>query len=266
MNLSADNQLTGAVIGAAIDVHRQLGPELDEAAYEEALCRRLTRLGTAHRRQVALPLSYKGVRLDCGYRLDVLVEDRLPLELKSVSELLGVHDAQLLTYLRIGGYPLGLLMNFNVEVLKHGIKRRIETRKWEVRELGKEEFRGAARFGAVSAEIVMAAMEVHRHIGPGLLAGTYEECLCHELAARHLGFKRRKAIPLFFDGEPLSKSAEVPLVVADELPVFPVCADAVTPIETAAALARLRQGGWRQGLILNFNEATMVKGMHRVVL
>ena len=114
MNVDEDNELTGVVIGAAIAVHRQLGPELKEVAYEEALSIRLTKLRVANRRQVSLPQSYKNVRLDCGYRLDLLIEERLPLELKAVFKLQGIHDAQILTYLRIGKFPLGLLINFNV--------------------------------------------------------------------------------------------------------------------------------------------------------
>ncbi len=127
MNLSKDNELTGVVIGAAIAVHRQLGPELKEIAYEEALSIRLSKIGVANRRQVPLPLSYKNVRLDCGYRLDLLVEERLPLELKVVSQLQGIHDAQLLTYLRLANLQAGLLINFNVPSLKLGIKRVINT-------------------------------------------------------------------------------------------------------------------------------------------
>ncbi|MCY2983762.1 MAG: GxxExxY protein [Planctomycetota bacterium] len=98
MDISEDSELTGAVIGAAIAIHRQLGPGLREVAYEEALSIRLSRLGVANRRQVSMPLVYKNALLDCGYRLDILVEERLPLELKAVSQLQGIHDAQLSAY------------------------------------------------------------------------------------------------------------------------------------------------------------------------
>ena len=205
------------------------------------------------------------MRLDCGYRLDLLVEERLPLELKVVSQLQGIHDAQLLTYLRIGKFPLGLLINFNVATLKEGIRRRVESREWQVPppiELG--EIRGIKRFDAVSAIIVLSAIEVHRQLGPGLLASTYEECLCHELSDKGLDFLRNKKIPLLIDGEPLSMEAEVPLVVASKTPVFSACAESLTPLHTATALARLRQGGWNQGLILNFHEKTMLQGIKRV--
>jgi GxxExxY protein len=100
MNVDQDNQLTRTVIGAAITVHRLLGPGVDELAYEEALSTELTDLALAHERQKPLPIVYKGVTLDCGFRLDLLVEDRLPLELKAVETILPIHEAQLLTYMR----------------------------------------------------------------------------------------------------------------------------------------------------------------------
>ena len=115
--------LTDTVIGLAIEVHRGLGPGLLESAYEECLCYELEQKGIAFRRQVALPVTYKSVKLDCGYRMDIAVDDRLVLELKTVERLLPVHEAQLLTYLKLSGMRTGLLLNFNVPVLRNGIKR-----------------------------------------------------------------------------------------------------------------------------------------------
>lgn len=266
MNVSADHQLTGAIIGAAIDVHRQLGPDLDEVAYEEALSLKLTKLGIVNRRQVPLPLIYKGVRLDCGYRLDILADERLPLELKAVIETLGVHEAQLLTYQRVGRFPLGLLINFNVPVLKQGIHRSAETRVWIPPNATSAEIDSLKAFDPVSAAVVLAAIEVHRHIGPGMLASSYLACLCHELALRNIAFEKEQQLPILLDGEPLSVHAEVPLVIEEKVPVFPLSAESITSLHVSTALARLRQGGWRQGLILNFNSTTMLAGMKRVVL
>jgi GxxExxY protein len=122
--MTFDNDpLTEKVIGLAIEVHRQLGPGLLESAYEECLCYELAHAGFAFRRQVALPIVYKSVRLDCGYRLDVVVENRLILELKTVERLMPIHEAQVITYMRLSGVPTGLLLNFNAVVLKHGIRR-----------------------------------------------------------------------------------------------------------------------------------------------
>lgn len=117
------NDLTAAIIGAAMEVHRVLGPGLLESAYEECLCRELTLRGLSFQRQVPLPVIYKGVALDCGYRLDMVIAEGVVVEIKSVEKLLAIHDAQLLTYLRLGGWHVGLLLNFNVPLLKHGIRR-----------------------------------------------------------------------------------------------------------------------------------------------
>jgi GxxExxY protein len=122
--MASDNDpLTEKVIGLAIGVHRQLGPGLLESAYEECLCYELAQANFVFRRQVALPVLYKSVRLDCGYRLDVVIENRLILELKAVERLLPIHEAQVITYLRLSNIPIGLLLNFNSVVLKHGIRR-----------------------------------------------------------------------------------------------------------------------------------------------
>lgn len=117
------NGVTEQIIGAAIEVHRAIGPGLLESAYEECLAHEFGLRGLRFGRQVALPVVYKGVKLDCGYRLDFLVENAVVLELKAVDSLLPIHEAQLLTYLRLGGWCLGLLINFNVPVLRKGIKR-----------------------------------------------------------------------------------------------------------------------------------------------
>ncbi len=118
-------ELTASVIGGAIEVHRALGPGLLESAYEECLCHELHLREHGFRRQVALPVHYKGVKLDCGYRIDLIVEDLIVVELKSVDEIVPVHEAQLLTYLRLSQKQIGLLINFKVPVLKDGIIRRI---------------------------------------------------------------------------------------------------------------------------------------------
>jgi GxxExxY protein len=119
------NQITRSVIGAAIEVHRQLGPGLLESSYRECLCRELLLRQIPFEREKPLPLEYKGIHLGCGYRIDVLVADSVVVEVKAIEALAPIHEAQLLTYLRIGGWRLGLLINFNVAVLKNGIRRRI---------------------------------------------------------------------------------------------------------------------------------------------
>src|SRR6185436_4973287 len=112
------NQLTGEIIGAGIEVHRALGPGLLESAYQRCLCQELALRGIPFEREVPLPLEHRGVRLACGYRLDLLVAGEVVVEVKAMEAIAPIHEAQLLTYLRLGGWKIGLLMNFNVVVLR----------------------------------------------------------------------------------------------------------------------------------------------------
>ncbi len=118
-------ELTENVIGAAIEVHRTLGPGLLESTYEMCMCRELALRELNFERQKAIAVEYKGVRLDCGYRADLIVEDLVLVEIKAVEGLTPVNDAQLLSYLRLGGWKVGLILNFNVHLMKHGIRRKV---------------------------------------------------------------------------------------------------------------------------------------------
>jgi GxxExxY protein len=118
-----ENDISGKIIGAAIEVHKMLGPGLLESAYEECLCWEMQLRGIKFERQVPLSLNYKGVVLDCGYRLDLLVEDKVIVELKSVETLEPIHEAQMLTYLKLRNAWLGLIINFNEIMLKDGVRR-----------------------------------------------------------------------------------------------------------------------------------------------
>jgi len=122
LRLKADG-LSKEIIGAGIEVHRRLGPGLLEFAYEECLCCELGLRGIEFKRQLPLPVISKGQKLDCGYRLDMLVEDPVIIEVKAIEEIAPIHEAQLLTYLRLRNSWLGLIMNFNVLMLKDGIRR-----------------------------------------------------------------------------------------------------------------------------------------------
>ncbi|MFT7585019.1 MAG: GxxExxY protein [Cellvibrionaceae bacterium] len=119
------NEITGEVIGAAIEVHRSLGPGLLESAYETCLCRELALRNIPFRRQVDLPIEYKGVKLATGYRIDILIMEKVVLELKAIEKVAKIHEVQLVTYLKLGGWQAGLLINFNEEVLRRGIRRKI---------------------------------------------------------------------------------------------------------------------------------------------
>ena len=118
-----ENELSNIIIGLAIDVHNELGPGLLESAYKECLYYKINQAGFKVEKEKPIPLVFEDVKLDCGYRIDLLVENKLVLELKSVDALNDIHLAQTLTYLKLGNYKLGLLINFNVLRLKNGIKR-----------------------------------------------------------------------------------------------------------------------------------------------
>lgn len=117
------DELSNKVLGCALEAHRELGPGLLESAYEQCLAYELNRAKVPFKLQVELPVEYRQIKLDCGYRIDVLVDDRLIVELKSLDQLLRIHEAQILTYMKLAKVKVGLLINFNVEVLRKGIKR-----------------------------------------------------------------------------------------------------------------------------------------------
>lgn len=121
--ISDVNKTTESIIGAAIEVHRHLGPGLLESAYEECLCEEISLRKIPFSRQIVLPVTYKSKKLNVGYRIDILVNKEVVVELKTVESILPIHEAQTLTYMRLGGWQVGLILNFNVTVLKNGIKR-----------------------------------------------------------------------------------------------------------------------------------------------
>ncbi len=123
MVVQSVNQLTESIIGAAIEVHKHLGPGLLESAYEECLCHELNLRKIPFQRQAPLPVVYKGVKLDCSYRVDLLVKNEVVVELKAVESIAPIHEAQVLTYIRLGGWRVGLIINFNVPIVIKGIKR-----------------------------------------------------------------------------------------------------------------------------------------------
>ena len=122
-NMMEINKITEKIIGCAIDVHKQLGPGLLESAYEECLFYELKNIGLEVKKQLALPLVYKEIKLDAGYRIDLMVENKIIIEIKSVETIAEIHKAQLMTYMKLANIKVGLLMNFNVTKLKNGIVR-----------------------------------------------------------------------------------------------------------------------------------------------
>jgi GxxExxY protein len=264
MNVDQDNLLSGAVIGAAIKVHRELGPGHEEPVYQAAMELQLQWDGVAFRAQPPLPLIYKGVHLNCGYRPDFILSNRLVAELKSVEVWHPIYEAQLITYLRLTGIELGLLLNFDVPVLKEGIRRRVLSSS-------QTEFPSRAPLPAtrpmdpLSTEIIAAAVEVHRELGPGLLASAYEESLCHECFLRRLPFQRKQTLPLRLGETTLLHRLEIPLLVCDQIPVVALSLLELTPLHEARLLSCLRQANLPFGLIINFNVNSLTHGIRRII-
>ena len=193
-NLGSD--LTGQVIGAAIAVHREFGPGLDEADYERALHVELLAMGIEHECQVPLPLIYKGTKLDCGYRMDLVVAGWLLLELKAVEKLHPLHEAQLITYLRLARLKLGLLMNFGSLVLRDGIVRRANSSL--PMPTPRIPTSTSKAMDDLSYEVIDAALEVQHLLGPGLLRSAYEAALAHEMKLRGLRIEQRLPANLLY--------------------------------------------------------------------
>lgn len=255
----AINSLTYKVIGAAISVHQEIGPGLEEADYELGLCEELQAQQIPHQTQQPMPVVYKGIRLDAGYRIDVPVGSLVIVELKSVERIHPVHEAQLLTYLRLSNRPVGLLINFDVPVLKDGIMRRVMSKAPPV------EMSARSEPSDLNAHVIDAAIEVHAHLEPGLLRSAYDECLCHELALRGIAFERKKQVPVKYRDVTLPKPAEVDIVVEGQLPVMVVANSERMDLNEARFIGRLKNGAWETGLLFNFGEKTLKNGLRRIV-
>lgn len=173
--------LTKKIIGAAVEVHKHTGPGLMESAYEVCLCYELSQVGLGFERQVDLPIAYKGVKLDCGYKMDVVVEDSVVLELKTVDQLLPIHTAQLLTYLRLSGKRVGLLLNFHAPILTKRIKRLINDSPMPSMLVPiRSQLRSA--IGAFSVPSVTSVLSGFS------LKNSVSLCLCGELSFDEVGF------------------------------------------------------------------------------
>lgn len=205
------------------------------------------------------------MKLDCGYRMDLWFPGRLVVELKSVEVVLPVHEAQLLTYLRLAPCELGLLINFDVPVLKDGVKRMVWTAdRYPITVARCPDETWADELEPLASEVCAAAAEVHGTLGPGLLRSAYEECMCHELAVRKIPFERSRTISIRLHDVEIADAGEIPLLVGGRLPVDCVSAREVTPLHEARLSARLKQGGWQSGLLLNFNVKSMSNGTRQI--
>jgi GxxExxY protein len=273
------SELSREVIGSAIEVHQALGPGKREPAYERALAHELARRGLAHEVQRPVLVIYKGISIECGYRLDVLACDSLVVEIKAVEVVHPLHRAQVLTYLKLGGWRFGLLLNFNVAVLKNGIERlamgyderhapTTETRQTQrTAEPFFPEWKltcGDSTADASATEVTAAAAEVHAELGPGLLASAYRACLCYELQQRGVPFER-PVLPLKYKGLALGETVQIDLLVGECVVVKVIAKQALQSLDHAEMLSQLHLGGWPLGLVLNFHTLHLCDGLSRVV-
>jgi|688.fasta_scaffold424283_1 GxxExxY protein len=247
------DKLSGQVIGAAISVHRELGPGLDEADYERALHLELLTLGIEHEYQVPLPLLYKGTKLDCGYRMDLVIFGTLLIELKAVDKLHPIHEAQLLTYLRLARLKLGLLINFNVLKLRDAIVRRAST----ISSTQPKHAHNAVRCHQLDAEIIDAAVEVQNILGPGLLRSTYETCLAHELTLRGIRVERNLPVNLLYRERLITSTKHVPIIAGDEIMIACASVGELSNLQLARARSLLKTTNCDRGYCINFHASNL---------
>lgn len=257
------NDITHEIIGAAIEVHRAIGPGQDEVLYEDAMEMALDLRGLRFHRQRPLPVHYKGVKLDCGFRPDFVVEQTVVAECKSVELVHPVFEAQTRTYQRLGGWPLGLLLNFNVPLMKDGVSRFIVDPS-EFRSEGSSSTEmGRTQREDVIESIIGAAIEVHRHLGPGLLHSVYEACLRHELTLAALSFESGRRVDAVFQGTRLPHRAELELLVADRILVSTLSVPEILPLHEAQVRSQMHLANLQVGLLLNFHAKRLVDGLRR---
>ena len=259
------NEITHAIIGAAMEAHREIGPGQDEALYEDAMEISFQSRSLRFRRQPPLPVHYKGVKLDCGFRPDFVVEETVVAECKAVELVHPVFEAQVRTYQRLGGCLLGLLLNFNVPVMKEGISRSIvnATEFRDGQDLSTEMRRTQSK-DDVLGMIIGAAIEVHRRLGAGLLNSVYAACFQHELSMAGLKFEKGRQVDAFFQGTKLSHPAKLGLVVEGNVLVAVLSVPKVQPVHEAQARCEMRLGEFPAGLILNFHARRLADDLKRL--
>jgi GxxExxY protein len=240
------------VIAAAMTVHRELGPGLDEYDYHRALTQEFDALEIEYQSQVPLPLIYKGHKLDCGFRVDLMVARKLLLELKAVERLHPIYEAQLITYLRLSGIRLGLLLNFSLLTLREGIMRRANTRPRNLNPSLSVTPRHED-FDPLSWEVIAAAYEVRRSLGVGLLRSAYESALTFEMRQRGLQVKRSQAVTFSYRGVCLRSRRQIPMVVEDRLMVSCLCVNSIEPIHLASQRSLIKDANLEGGICFNFH-------------
>ena len=212
-------------------------------------------MGIEHDCQVPLPLIYKGANLDCGYRMDLVVAGQLLLELKSVEKVHPLHEAQLLTYLRLAQIKLGLLMNFGNLVLRDGIVRRANSASRVLKSRNSKTVKTV--MDDLSHEVIDAAIEVQHILGTGLLRSAYEAALAHEIQLRGLKVEQRLPASVIYREQLITSTKQIPLVIEGRLMVATVCAKKLDPIHLARQRSLLKAAQIENGLCFNFHAISM---------
>lgn len=270
------NEISKEIIGAAIEVHREIGPGENEAVYEQCLNHELRLRHLPCVTQQPLPVFYKGINLDCGYRPDLVAIDSVIVEIKALEILLPIHDAQLLTYMKLGRWKLGLLLNFNVPLLKEGIRRYVldydeddepvitKTQRQISNALSAPATSNMKCVDSLTEAIIGAAIEVHRELGPGLLVSAHHACFCHELKIRQMVFELQRPLRFDYKGLTLDSRSSLDLVVEDRVAVKLKSVDELTPLHTAQLRSQMRLAGCETGLLVNFNVPILTMGVQRI--
>jgi GxxExxY protein len=259
------NDITHEIIGAAIEVHREIGPGQDEVLYEDALEFALQSRGLRFRRQPTLPVHYQGVKLDCGFRPDFVVEETVVTEGKAVELVHPVFAAQVRTYQRLGGWSLGLLLNFNVPVMKEGTSRfMVNTAEFRNTANLSPEVGRTQRKDDLLGITIGAAIEVHRRLGVGLLNSVYTACLQHELSLAGLKSETGRRVDAVFQGNKLSHPGELGLVIEGKVLVAVLSVPKVLPVHEAQARSQMRLGALPSALLLNFHARRLVDDLKRL--
>lgn len=289
------NKITETIIGVAIDIHRAFGSGLLESAYEACMVYDFIQAGMTVEQQKPLPVVYRGVTLECGYRLDLLIENEVIVEIKAVEKLLPIHNAQLLSYLKLAGCKVGLLMNFNVEMLKDGIQRvvnhfpessaasassavtnpkaklpveRLSLKKScsftaenaEVAEMDQEE-----RLIKITETIIGVTIDIHRALGSGLLESAYEACMVYDITQAGLSVEQQIPIPVKYREVKIECGYWLDLLVDKEVIVEIKSIEKFLPIHKARLMSHLKLAGCKVGLLINFNVEILKDGIQRVV-
>jgi len=258
------SSLSGGLIAAAIAVHREFGPGLNEDDYERALSVELCAWDIEHECQIPVPLIYKGTHLDCGYRMDLVIAKQLLVELKAVGKLHPVDEAPLITYLRLSGLELGLLVNFAEMMLRDGIMHRANSGV-AIRNQRRDRPSDTS-LDPLSFEVIDAAIEAQHVLGSGLLRSAYEAALEHELKLRGIKVERRLPANLIYREQLIASTKEIPISVDGRLMVSCVCVKAVEPIILARQRSLLKAAPVDTGLCLNFHAESMATEIKRISL